>query len=62
MSLMSLMQGLFSGRKGLLVLYVLFLGAYLSAAGGRLRRHSEYNHFVYLADGWLDGQIGRAHV
>ena len=30
---------------------------YLGTAGGRLRRHSPYNHYVYLADGWLHGRL-----
>ena len=25
--------------------------------GGRLRHHSPYNHYVYLADGWLHGRL-----
>ena len=37
--------------KGLALLYVLFAGAYLGASGGRLRQHSAYNHYVYLAEG-----------
>jgi hypothetical protein len=44
-------------RWGLLVLYVVFAGAYLGASGGRLRQHSLYNHFVYLAEGWLKGRL-----
>jgi hypothetical protein len=44
-------------RWGLLVIYIVFLGAYLGASGGRLRQHSQYNHFVYLAEGWLKGRL-----
>ncbi|MBN2575079.1 MAG: hypothetical protein JXP73_11000 [Deltaproteobacteria bacterium] len=54
---MKSIQRLFAGRWGLLVLYVVFLGAYLGASGGRLRQHSMYNHFVYLAEGWLKGRL-----
>jgi hypothetical protein len=50
-------QRLFSSRWGLLVIYAVFLGAYLAASGPRLRRHSQYNHFVYLAEGWLKGRL-----
>ena len=53
----SLIERLFSGRWGLVVLFVVFLGAYLGASGGRLRQHSMYNHFVYLAEGWLKGRL-----
>ncbi len=54
---MNRFERLFASRWGLLVLYVFFLGAYLGASGGRLRRHSPYNHFVYLAEGWLHGRL-----
>lgn len=50
-------ETLFASRWGLVALYVLFLGIYLAASGGRLRRHSHFNHFVYLAEGWLDGRL-----
>jgi hypothetical protein len=50
-------ERLFSSRWGLLCLYVFFLGAYLAASGPRLKGHSQYNHFVYLAEGWLDGRL-----
>jgi hypothetical protein len=43
--------------KGLVVIYLAFAGAYLGASAGRLRQHSPYNHFVYLAEGWLDGRL-----
>jgi hypothetical protein len=51
---------LLSSRKGLVLMYALFLGAYLGASGDRLRRHSPYNHFVYLADCWLHGRLSLA--
>ena len=54
---MNRFQRLFASRWGLLVIYLAFLGAYLGASGGRLRQHSQYNHFVYLAEGWLQGRL-----
>ncbi|HET6283428.1 MAG TPA: hypothetical protein VFH73_20895 [Polyangia bacterium] len=51
---------LLRGWKGLLLLYLVFAGAYLGASGGRLRQHSQYNHFVYLAEGWLHGRLALA--
>jgi hypothetical protein len=45
------------GRAALVVIYLIFAGAYLGASGGRLRQHSLYNHYVYLADGWLHGRL-----
>ena len=48
---------LFASRWGLVIIYAFFLGAYLIASGPRLKRHSQYNHFVYLAEGWLDGRL-----
>ena len=51
------LERFFSTRWSLLVLYAVFLGAYMFAAGARLRVHSPYNHFVYLADGWLEGRL-----
>ena len=54
---MTRFQRLFASRWGLLVIYLVFLGAYLGASGGRLRQHSAYNHFVYLAEGWLKGRL-----
>lgn len=48
---------LLTSRKSLVVLYLVFLAAYLAASGTRLRRHSAYNHFVYLAQGWLEGHL-----
>ncbi len=44
-------------KKALIALYILFLGAYLGGSGGRLKGHSPYNHFVYLADCWLHGRL-----
>src|SRR3954471_24535275 len=46
--------------KGLVAVYLAFAGAYLGASNGRLRQHSQYNHYVYLADGWLHGRLGLA--
>jgi hypothetical protein len=54
---MNRLERLFASRWGLLVIYVVFLGAYLGASGGRLRQHSQYNHYVYLAEGWLKGRL-----
>jgi hypothetical protein len=50
-------ERLLQSRWGLLVLYVVFAGAYLGASSDRLRGHSQYNHFVYLAEGWLKGRL-----
>jgi len=57
---MNRFERLFSSRWGLVLIYVVFLGAYLGASDGRLRQHSAYNHFVYLADGWLHGRLDLA--
>jgi hypothetical protein len=46
-----------SGWRAFVILYVVFAGAYLGASGGRLAAHSLYNHYVYLADGWLHGRL-----
>jgi hypothetical protein len=54
---MKRIEKLFESRWGLLVIFVVFAGAYLGASGGRLRQHSQYNHFVYLAEGWLKGRL-----
>jgi hypothetical protein len=40
-----------------LLIYVAALGAYLAASGGRLRHHSNDNHYVYLADSLLHGRL-----
>jgi hypothetical protein len=53
----SRIERLFQGRWGLAIIYAFFLAAYLGASGPRLQRHSQYNHFVYLAEGWLDGRL-----
>ncbi|HVZ72669.1 MAG TPA: hypothetical protein VHJ20_09870 [Polyangia bacterium] len=45
------------GWRGFAILYVVFAGAYLGASGGRLIQHSMYNHYVYLAEGWLHGRL-----
>ncbi len=47
----------FTGWRGRFVIFMLFLGAYLGASGGRLRHQSAANHFVYLAEGWLHGRL-----
>lgn len=47
-------------RRALGAIYLVCACAYFGAAGGRLRKHSEYNHFVYLADGWLHGRLALA--
>jgi hypothetical protein len=57
MTMQERIEKLFASRWGLVVLYAFFLGAYLLASGPRLKRHSQYNHFVYLAEGWLDGRL-----
>jgi hypothetical protein len=44
-------------KKGLFAVYLAFAGAYLGASGGRLRHHSQYTHYVYLAEGWLHGRL-----
>jgi hypothetical protein len=48
------------GWRAAAVLYVVFTGAYLAAASGRLLQHSPYNHYVYLAEGWLHGRLALA--
>jgi hypothetical protein len=54
---MTRFQRFWQTRLGLGALFVVFVGAYLGASGGRLRQHSLYNHFVYLAEGWLKGRL-----
>ena len=51
------LSALLRGWRGALVVYLAFTGAYLGASGGRLRAHSQYNHYVYLAEGWLHGRL-----
>jgi hypothetical protein len=50
----------FAGWRAAAILYVVFAGAYLGASNGRLVRHSQYNHYVYLAEGWLHGRLALA--
>jgi hypothetical protein len=45
------------GWRGALIVYLVFAGTYVGTAGGRLPHHSPYNHYVYLADGWLHGRL-----
>lgn len=45
------------GWRGFLIVYVVFTGAYLGASANHLRQHSLYNHYVYLAEGWLHGRL-----
>lgn len=40
-----------------LLIYVIVLGGYLGASGGRLRHHSGDNHYVYLAQNLLQGRL-----
>jgi hypothetical protein len=47
----------FRGWRGALIVYLIFAGAYVGTAGSRLRGHSPYNHYVYLAEGWLHGRL-----
>lgn len=42
--------------RTLLVLFLTSLGVFAAFAGPRLRIHSNDNHFVYLADAFLNGQ------
>jgi hypothetical protein len=48
------------GWRGAIALYLVFAGAYLGASSGRLRQHSPYNHYVYLAEGWLHHRLALA--
>jgi hypothetical protein len=48
------------GWRAAVALYVVFAGAYLGASSGRLLQHSPYNHYVYLAEGWLHGRLALA--
>ena len=58
MTVQARIEKLFATRWGLVVLYLVFLGAYLGASGPRVKRHSPYNHFVYQAEAWLHGRLG----
>ena len=40
-----------------LCIYLISLLAYAAASGTRLRKHSAYNHYVYLADSFLHGRL-----
>ena len=53
----SRLQRLLRGWRGAVIVYVIFAGTYLGTAGARLRHHSPYNQYVYLADGWLHGRL-----
>ncbi len=53
----SRLDRLLGQRKALVALYLVFLAAYAAASGTRLLRHSPYNHFTYLAKGWLEGHL-----
>ena len=54
------LEGWLVGWRGFLIVYLVFAGAYLGASGGRLRQHTIYNHYVYLAEGWLHGRLALA--
>jgi hypothetical protein len=41
-------------------LYLGFLAVYAAVSGSRLNQPSQANHFVYLADSWLKGQLSLA--
>src|SRR4051794_22059197 len=47
----------FRGWRGAAIIYVVFAATSLGTAGGRVASHSPYNHYVYLADGWLHGRL-----
>src|SRR3954466_15724657 len=49
-----------SGWRAPLLLYLLFAATYLGVSSNRLLRHSPYNHYVYLAEGWLHGRLALA--
>jgi hypothetical protein len=59
-SLSERLEGWLRGWRGFLIVYLVFAGAYLGASSGRLRQHSIYNHYVYLAEGWLHGRLALA--
>jgi hypothetical protein len=56
----SRLAALLAGWRGPLLIYLAFAGAYLGASSGRLPQHSPYNHYVYLAEGWLHGRLALA--
>lgn len=39
------------------LIYLICLGGYLGASGARLKKPSQYNHYVYLADNLLHGRL-----
>lgn len=39
------------------LIYLLAIGAYAGTSGQRILRHSNDNHYVYLAYGWLHGRL-----
>jgi hypothetical protein len=47
----------FRGWRGAVIVYLVFAATYLGTAGDRLRGHSPYNQYVYLAEGWLHGRL-----
>lgn len=51
---------LLAGWRGAALIYLVFAGAYLGASSTRLLHHSIYNHYVYLAEGWLHGRLALA--
>lgn len=44
-------------RKTAIGIYFLCLTAFAAASSGRLRRHSDDDHYVWLANGWLHGRL-----
>ena len=44
-------------HKLAILIYGLSLAAYAAASAGRLRSHTDDNHYVWLADGWLHGRL-----
>lgn len=44
-------------RKALVAIYLAFLAVYAAASGSRLSHPTPYNHFSYLAKGWLEGHL-----
>jgi hypothetical protein len=56
----SRLAALLRGWRAFALLYVVFAGAYLGTSAGTLRQHSLYNHYVYLAEGWLHGRLALA--
>jgi hypothetical protein len=50
-------QSLFRRARIPALIYLVCLGGYLGAAAGRLRKHSDDNHYVYLAHNLLHGRL-----